>query len=62
MATILSLALKVNADASGVVKNLTPAERALQKLAGEADKVTSVFDTFAKSSEAAAAAQARATP
>ena len=60
MATILSLALKVNADASGVVKNLTPAERALQKLAGEADKVTSVFDTFAKSSEAAAAAQRQA--
>lgn len=60
MATILSLALKVNADASGVVKNLTPAEKALAKLAGEAEKVTSVFDTFAKSSEAAAAAQRQA--
>ena len=36
MATILSLALKVNADASGVVKNLTPAERALENLAKQA--------------------------
>lgn len=58
MATILSLALKVNADASGVVKNLTPAERALEKLAGQASKATSVFDEFAKNSEAASAAQA----
>jgi len=60
MATILSLAMKVNADASGVVKNLTPAERALQKLADEASKVTDVFDEFAKGSEAAAAAQRQA--
>ena len=60
MANILSLALKVNADASGVVKNLTQAERALEKLATEADKVTKVFDQFASSSTAATAAQARA--
>ena len=60
MATILSLALKVNADASGVVKNLTPAERALEKLAGQADKVSSVFDEFAGTSEAAANAQEQA--
>jgi hypothetical protein len=58
MATILSLALKVNADASGVVKNLTPAERALENLAKQASKATSVFDEFAKNSEAASAAQA----
>jgi hypothetical protein len=57
MATILSLALKVNADASGVVKNLTPAERALEKLAGQASKATSVFDEFAGTSAAAANAQ-----
>jgi hypothetical protein len=58
MATILSLALKVNADASGVVKNLTPAERALENLAKQASKATSVFDEFATNSEAASAAQA----
>jgi hypothetical protein len=61
MATILSLALKVNADASGVVKNLTPAERALEKLAGQASKATSVFDEFASTSEAAANAQFNAS-
>lgn len=60
MATILSLALKVNADASGVAKNLTPAERALEKLAGQAEKVSSVFDEFAGTSEAAANAQEQA--
>jgi hypothetical protein len=60
MATILSLALKVNADASGAVKNLTPAERALEKLAGQAEKVSSVFDEFAGTSEAAANAQEQA--
>jgi hypothetical protein len=61
MATILSLALKVNADASGVVKNLTPAERALEKLAGQASKATSVFDEFAGTSAAAANAQFNAS-
>jgi len=60
MANILSLAMKINADASGVVKNLTPAERALERLAGEADKVTKVFDEFAGTSSAAANAQAQA--
>jgi hypothetical protein len=60
MATILSLALKVNADASGVVKNLTPAEKAIEKLRGEADKVSRVFDEFAGTSEAAANAQEQA--
>jgi len=61
MATILSLSLKVNADASGVVKNLTPAERALEKLAGQASKATSVFDEFAGTSAAAANAQFNAS-
>jgi hypothetical protein len=58
MATILSLALKVNADASGVVKNLTPAERALENLAKQASKATSAFDVLAKDSQSAADAQA----
>jgi hypothetical protein len=58
MANILSLAMKVSADASGVVKNLTPAERALEKLGQQADKTTAVFDKFAKDSQAAATAQA----
>lgn len=58
MATILSLALKVNADASGVVKNLTPAERALENLGKQAAKSTSAFDALAKGSQAAADAQA----
>jgi hypothetical protein len=57
MANILSLAMKISADASGVVKNLTPAERALEKLGAEAAKTTAVFDKFAKDSAAAAAAQ-----
>jgi hypothetical protein len=58
MANILSLAMKVSADASGVVKNLTPAERALENLGKQADKTTAVFNKFAKDNEAAAAAQA----
>jgi hypothetical protein len=60
MANILSLAMKISADASGVVKNLTPAERALEKLGAEAAKVTDVFDKFASGSQAAAAAQRQA--
>ena len=61
MANILSLAMKINADASGVVKNLTPAERALEKLGAQAAKATSVFDQFAGTSAAAATAQANAS-
>jgi len=57
MANILSLAMKINADASGVVKNLTPAERALEQLGQAASKTTTVFNKFAKDSEAAASAQ-----
>jgi len=58
MANILSLAMKVSADASGVIKNLTPAERALENLAKQASKATSAFDVLAKDSQAAADAQA----
>ena len=56
MANLLSLALRINADASGL--NLTPVERALKQLGDETAKVTSVFDKFAASTEAAAKAQA----
>lgn len=56
MANVLSLALKINADASGL--RLTPVERALQRLGAETDKVTGVFDKFAGTSEAASRAQA----
>jgi hypothetical protein len=55
---ILNLAMKVTADASGVIKNLTPAERALENLGKQAEKTTSVFNQFTRNSEAAAAAQA----
>lgn len=55
MANILSLALKISADASGL--KLDPVERALQRLGEETDKVTSIFDRFAGTSEAAARAQ-----
>jgi hypothetical protein len=60
MANILSLAMKISADASGVVKNLTPAERAIEKLGASAATVTKVFDEFAGTSAAAATAQASA--
>ena len=54
---ILNLAMKVTADASGVVKSLTPAERALENLGKQAAKTTSVFDEFTKANDAAAATQ-----
>ncbi|NBW13247.1 MAG: hypothetical protein EBR82_35080 [Caulobacteraceae bacterium] len=60
MATILGLAMKISADATGVQKSLTPVERALQKLDEQAKTVTTAFDRFAGSSSAAAAAQAKA--
>jgi hypothetical protein len=57
MANILSLALRVTADASGL--KLDPVQRALVGLGDQADKLTSQFAKFAGESEAAAAAQAR---
>jgi hypothetical protein len=56
MANILSLALRVTADASGL--RLDPVQRALVGLGDQADKLTSQFDQFAAGSGAAAAAQA----
>jgi hypothetical protein len=60
MANVLSLAMKVSADASSVPKQLTPVERALANLGKQAEKATSVLDKFAAGSAAAAAAQAKA--
>lgn len=59
MANVLSLAMKITADANSVPKSLTPVERAFKQLDSQAAKVASVFDTFAKSSTAAAATQTR---
>jgi len=58
MANVLALALKINADATGLTNNLGPAERAFQKLGEQASQITGLFDEFAESSEAAATAQA----
>ena len=52
---VLSLALKVTGDASGV--RLTPVERALQRLGEETEKVGKVFTKFAEDSEVGRLAQ-----
>lgn len=59
MATILGLALKINADASAVPAALTPVEKALRQLDQEAAKVTKVFEGFARASSGAASVQQR---
>lgn len=56
MANVLSLALRINADASGL--KLDPVEKALSRLGEETTKVTRIFDRFTSTSEAAAKAQA----
>lgn len=56
MANILSLAARINADASGF--KLDPVQRALKQLGDETAKVASIFDRFTDTSEAAANAQA----
>ena len=58
MANVLSLAMKISADATGVRQSLSPVERALDALAKNADDVTKQFTEFAGTSEAAARAQA----
>ena len=55
MANVLSLALKISADASGL--KLDPVQRALVNLGTEADKLSGAFDKFSGSSSAAAQAQ-----
>jgi hypothetical protein len=57
MANILGLALKISADSTQL--KLTPAERALQSLGAEAEKVGKVFERFAGTTAAAAEAQQR---
>jgi hypothetical protein len=57
MANIVGLALKVTGDASGLAKSLTPVERALDKLAAQAEKATNVFTPFAEKTAAAGEAQ-----
>lgn len=57
MANVLSLALRVTADASGL--KLDPVQRALVSLGDQADKLSGQFGRFAGDSDAAAAAQAR---
>lgn len=56
MANVLGLALKITGDASGL--RLDPAQRALQRLGDETDKVAAIFDRFTGDSEAAGRAQA----
>jgi hypothetical protein len=57
MANVLSLAMKISADATGVRQSLTPVERALNQLDKEASSVTAVFKKFGSESAAAAAQQ-----
>jgi hypothetical protein len=57
MANIVGLALKVTGDASGLAKSLTPVDRALDKLAAQAQKATNVFTPFAEKTAAAGRAQ-----
>jgi hypothetical protein len=57
MANIVGLALKVTGDASGLAKSLTPVDRALDKLAAQAEKATNVFAPFAEKTAAAGRAQ-----
>jgi hypothetical protein len=57
MANIVGLALKVTGDASGLAKSLTPVDRALDKLAAQAEKATNVFSPFSEKTAAAAQAQ-----
>jgi hypothetical protein len=56
MANVLSLALRVTADASGL--KLDPVQRALVGLGDQAEKLTKQFEQFSSGSEAAAKAQA----
>jgi hypothetical protein len=57
MANIVGLALRVTGDATGLAKSLTPVDRALEKLAAQAEKATNVFTPFAENTAAAGRAQ-----
>lgn len=55
--TVLGLAMKITADASGLQKSLTPVDRALIKLGEQASASAALFDRFLGSTKGAAAAQ-----
>lgn len=57
MASVLSLAMKVTADASGLPAALTPVDKALDGLTKKAEEITAQFDQFKSASAAAGAAQ-----
>jgi hypothetical protein len=57
VANIIGLALKVTGDASGLAKSLTPVDRALDRLAQQAERATNVFTPFAEKTAAAGKAQ-----
>jgi len=57
MATVLGLAMKITADASGLSRSLTPVDRALQRLGEQASASAALFDRFLGSTSGASAAQ-----
>jgi hypothetical protein len=57
MATVLGLALKINADASAVEPELSKVDKALAGLGQKADGVAALFDQFKESTSGAGAAQ-----
>ncbi len=57
MATVLGLAMKITADASGLQKSLTPVDRALQRLGEQANASAALFEKFVGSTSGASAAQ-----
>lgn len=57
MATVIGLGVQFTANASGMTKGLTEADRAIRNLANQASSAARLFDTFAVSSEAAAKTQ-----
>lgn len=57
MATVIGLGVQFTANANGMTKGLSEADRAIQNLARQAAGAASQFDTFASSSAAAAQAQ-----
>lgn len=58
MATVLSLAMKVTADASGLEQSLSPVDKALASLGTKANDVAGIFDKFLASTSGAGDAQA----
>lgn len=57
MATVLGLALKINADASAVEPELSKVDKALAGLGQKADSVAALFDQFKESTSGAGAVQ-----